>query len=112
MTPQELSDFMADNQSIIINATCCGCNLPMRITAERVSATEIQVEGGAMFKVPDHWQEEEPYLFKCTGCYTQHPAFGHRTEVYSRCVGYLRPVSNWNGAKQSEFELRRTYRAE
>ena len=26
-----------------------------------------------------------------------------KTEVYSRVCGYLRPVSNWNDAKQAEF---------
>jgi len=30
-------------------------------------------------------------------------------EVYSRIVGYLRPVQNWNKAKQQEFEDRRLY---
>jgi len=27
-------------------------------------------------------------------------------EVYSRVVGYLRPTSSWNKAKQQEFEDR------
>ena len=27
-------------------------------------------------------------------------------EVYSRVVGYLRPVSHWNEGKQEEFEER------
>jgi ribonucleoside-triphosphate reductase len=30
-------------------------------------------------------------------------------EVYSRVVGYLRPVSQWNDAKQSEYNLREMY---
>jgi len=30
-------------------------------------------------------------------------------EVYSRIVGYLRPVSNWNAAKQAEFAARKTF---
>jgi len=30
-------------------------------------------------------------------------------EVYSRIVGYLRPVQNWNKGKQQEFADRRTY---
>ena len=30
-------------------------------------------------------------------------------EVYSRIVGYLRPVQNWNKGKQQEFAERRTY---
>lgn len=31
-------------------------------------------------------------------------------EVYSRVVGYLRPVQNWNQGKQQEFSERRPYR--
>lgn len=30
-------------------------------------------------------------------------------EVYSRIVGYLRPVRNWNKGKQREFADRRPY---
>ena len=37
------------------------------------------------------------------------PQCGNETEVYSRVVGYLRPVSQWNVGKQQEFSLRRTY---
>ena len=34
------------------------------------------------------------------------------TEVYSRVVGYLRPVKQWNDGKQAEYSLRRTYRTD
>ena len=30
-------------------------------------------------------------------------------EVYSRIVGYLRPVRDWNEGKQQEFAERKTY---
>jgi ribonucleoside-triphosphate reductase len=30
-------------------------------------------------------------------------------EVYSRVVGYLRPVQSWNDAKQAEFYERRMF---
>lgn len=30
-------------------------------------------------------------------------------EIYSRVVGYLRPVSQWNDAKQVEFKERKNY---
>ena len=39
---------------------------------------------------------------KCTVC-------DHETEVYSRIVGYLRPVRQWNNGKQTEFHMRKTY---
>ncbi|RLG09327.1 hypothetical protein DRN73_10135 [Candidatus Pacearchaeota archaeon] len=29
-------------------------------------------------------------------------------EIYSRVVGYFRPVSNWNIGKQQEFKERKT----
>ena len=35
-----------------------------------------------------------------------------RCEVYSRVVGYLRPVDQWNEGKQSEFKERKAYSAE
>ena len=36
---------------------------------------------------------------------------GEPCEVYSRVVGYLRPVKQWNRGKQEEFKFRRTFRA-
>ncbi|MFZ7125163.1 MAG: ribonucleoside triphosphate reductase [Desulfobacterales bacterium] len=32
------------------------------------------------------------------------------TEVYSRVVGYLRPINQWNDGKQAEYKLRRSLR--
>jgi len=41
---------------------------------------------------------------KCDTC-------GAETEVYSRVVGYLRPVGQWNDGKQTEFCMRKTFSA-
>ncbi len=38
------------------------------------------------------------------------PQCGAETEVYSRVVGYLRPVKQWNNGKQAEFGKRKTFR--
>lgn len=35
---------------------------------------------------------------------------GAETEVYSRVVGYLRPVKQWNNGKQTEFCMRKTFK--
>jgi len=37
------------------------------------------------------------------------PTCGAKCEVYSRVVGYLRPVDQWNDGKQSEFRIRQTF---
>ena len=33
----------------------------------------------------------------------------HKTEVYSRCVGFYRPVQSWNDGKQEEYKERKTF---
>lgn len=37
------------------------------------------------------------------------PACGREAEVWSRIVGYYRPVKNWNKGKQAEFNQRRVF---
>ena len=37
------------------------------------------------------------------------PSCSEATEVYSRVVGFLRPVSQWNKGKQAEFDMREHY---
>jgi len=44
-----------------------------------------------------------------TGEHKQCPICGATCEVYSRVVGYLRPVDQWNDGKQAEFAIRRTF---
>ncbi len=39
-------------------------------------------------------------MIKCTG----------KTEVFSRVVGFYRPVSFWNEGKKQEFAERKTYK--
>jgi len=38
------------------------------------------------------------------------PTCEEACEIYSRVVGYLRPVKQWNKGKQEEFSLRKEYR--
>ncbi len=40
------------------------------------------------------------------------PECGKLCEVWSRSVGYLRPVDQWNEGKQMEFKERKTYKTE
>ncbi len=44
-----------------------------------------------------------------TGEHKQCPVCGAPSEVYSRVVGYLRPVDQWNDGKQAEFDIRKTF---
>ncbi len=44
-----------------------------------------------------------------SGEHKQCPVCGANCEVYSRVVGYLRPVDQWNDGKQAEFAIRKTF---
>ena len=37
---------------------------------------------------------------------------GSKCEVYSRVVGYLRPVQGWNRGKKEEFAMRKHFNVE
>ena len=40
------------------------------------------------------------------------PECGEECEIYSRIVGYIRPVNQWNKGKQAEFKTRKTFKVE
>jgi ribonucleoside-triphosphate reductase len=51
-------------------------------------------------------------IYKCNGCFLRSKALKNyqECEVYSRIVGYLRPVSQWNKGKVSEFNDRKEFK--
>ena len=52
-------------------------------------------------------------MAKCTKCGQEEipvcPECHRPVDVYSRVVGYLRPISTWNPGKQQEFVERKEY---
>lgn len=58
-----------------------------------------------------HDEEYMPYkvgseiFVKCKECHKKDPVLKdfQQTEVYSRVVGYIRPIKQWNKGKQTEF---------
>jgi len=50
-------------------------------------------------------------IYKCKECYAENKSLANfqPCEVYSRIVGYLRPVSQWNEGKREEYKRRKEY---
>lgn len=50
-------------------------------------------------------------IFKCSNCFARNKSLSNfqKCEVYSRVVGYLRPVQQWNNGKKQEFDERKEY---
>lgn len=50
-------------------------------------------------------------LAKCEECHKKDPLLRNfqKTEVYSRIVGYIRPVEQWNKGKREEYKDRKEF---
>jgi hypothetical protein len=55
---------------------------------------------------------EKITIFKCKDCFEKSQELKNYQpcEVYSKVVGYLRPVQQWNLGKQQEFKERKEYK--
>ncbi len=51
-------------------------------------------------------------VFKCLNCFAKSQELRNYQpcEVYSRVVGYLRPVGQWNKGKQQEFKEKKEFK--
>jgi len=50
-------------------------------------------------------------VYKCKDCFTTSQSLGNfqDCEVYSRVVGYIRPVSQWHIGKKQEYSERKEF---
>ncbi len=77
-----------------------GCKLLVRRIAERFAIPYFTITPTFSICIDHGYQSGEH--FSCPVC-------GKPSEVYSRVVGYYRPVQNWHKGKREEYRQRRTY---
>jgi len=51
-------------------------------------------------------------FYKCKSCYEKDPVLRNfqKCEVYTRIVGYMRPVEQWNKGKAEEYKDRKVFK--
>jgi hypothetical protein len=81
---------------------CHDCGVPARIEAEEVKNGFFLTYDNAGTKIN---------VFKCTECYEKNKALNNyqECEVYSRVVGYIRPVQQWHKGKKEEYDERKEF---
>jgi len=54
---------------------------------------------------------EKIKIYKCQKCFQKNPSLTNfkKCEVYSRVVGYIRPIQQWNEGKKQEFSERKDF---
>ena len=80
----------------IVNNTCHDCGKEIQIEGEAINNGVYLSYDNSGAKIN---------IFKCTECYAKNPALTNyqSCEVYSRVVGYIRPVQQWHKGKKQEY---------
>lgn len=73
----------------------------------KIDEKNQKVTGAKFFEKNKNW------YVKCLDCYAIDPVLRNfqDSECYSRVVGFLRPVQQWNKGKQAEWEQRKEFLA-
>lgn len=108
MSIERLHEIMEENSDkdfISWKGNCHDCSADTEVRATPVPEG-IRIEGGSVYE-----PETNKFFIKCGDCYERDAVLKNyqNCEVYSRVVGYLRPVAQWNDAKQEEFENRKLF---
>jgi hypothetical protein len=82
---------------------CCDCKQKIEIEGK-------EIKNGVMLNYLNG--ADKITVFKCHECFKESQELKNYQpcEVYSRVVGYLRPVSQWNIGKQQEYKERKTFK--
>ena len=84
------------------NFFCYDCKKGINIEEGELNGAKMLVYDNAGEKIN---------IVKCDECYTKNPSLANfqKCEVYSRVVGYIRPVQQWNKGKQEEYQERKEF---
>lgn len=87
-----------------IKKVCHDCGMEMKFNGE-------ELENGVYLAYENNG--EKIHIFKCKECYAKNKSLTNYQpcEVYSRVVGYIRPVQQWNTGKQEEYKERAEFKA-
>jgi|GEM_PF-428132 len=86
-----------------LKSTCHDCSCLIRFK-------DKEIKNGHYLVYED--EGEKIGILKCKKCYQKNPSLTNyrNCEVYSRVVGYLRPIQQWNKGKQLEYKERKEYK--
>jgi len=78
---------------------------------KEIKVEDGELKNGVLLNYDDNGKKIT--VFKCNECYEKNPQLTNfrKCEVYSRIVGYLRPVQQWNKGKKEEYSKRKEFKA-
>ena len=112
MEIKEIEKELETKDRIEYKGKCHECGKDVTVCSFRDKETgAITIEGGAVYNPLVGTPPAEHIILKCDGCFKVDPVLRNyqSCEVYSRVVGYIRPVSGWNRGKIEEFRQRKEF---
>lgn len=106
MNADRLAELCKDE--VDFTGKCHDCGGDVEVVIKRTDEGFL-VTGGAVYE-----PTRDKFYLKCDECYEREPVLKdfQECEVYSRIVGYLRPISQWNEGKKAEFSIRKSFDVE
>ena len=91
-----------ENADNVKNNVCHDCGKEIKIEGDEIK--------NGVFLAYDH-NGTKINIFKCSDCYQKNPELAsfQKCEVYSRVVGYIRPVQQWHKGKKQEYDERKEF---
>ncbi len=93
------------NANNIMEGKCHDCETKIQFAGE-------EIKNGVQLVYDNNGEKVK--VFKCNDCYAKSRVLNNfqQCEVYSRVVGYIRPVSQWHKGKKQEYGERKEYNCE
>ena len=110
MQMEELQERLK-TENVEFRGNCHDCQIPVKVFCTIDDTGKITISGGAMYNPKIGVPPTERTFFKCDVCFKKDKVLRYQEcEVFSRVVGYLRPVTQWNKGKVEEFKQRKVFK--
>jgi len=99
--------FLLENRGdFYAKGVCVDCSEQVNILISRTEDGGVKIDGGAIYQPDEHMGYDEKHVYKCDNCFNKDKKIYARTETYSRVVGYIRPIKQFNDGKIAEYNQR------
>ena len=112
MEIKEIEKQLETRDKLEYKGKCHECGKDVVVCCFKDKETEaITIEGGAVYNPLVGTPPTKQIFLKCDSCFMDDSVLRNyqSCDVYSRVVGYIRPVNGWNRGKIEEFRQRKEF---
>ena len=111
MEIEQLQKQLETEKNVGFRGECHDCGVPVEVLCGIDENGKIVISGGAIYNPKVGIPPVEQRFFKCDKCFKKKRTLTDFVicEVFSRVVGYIRPVTQWNKGKIEEFKQRKEF---